>query len=172
MILPALALMNNSCFEDLNDFVYDGTSVVEFSHLSYIPDEADWVSVGSYWSATISGNVDDAPLQVSLVGQQRSKPAEIAYYIADQVYRDVSVNKLKLEQPAHDDWVLHETTAVAGTDYTILDDGIIVIPANSSFGELSIELTPTDSRTMYIVLEERDLAPSENYKIFRLNIEP
>ncbi|MEA1885700.1 MAG: hypothetical protein U9N72_00600 [Bacteroidota bacterium] len=172
VVLPVLALMNHSCFEGLNDFTYDGSTVVEFSHLSYIPDGADWVSVGSYWSATITGNVDDAPLQVSLVGPQRTEPVEIGYYIADQVYRDKEENKLKLEQPAHDEWELYETTAVAGTDYNILDGGIIIIPAKSSFGLLSIELTPTAERTLYIVLEAGDVAPSENYKIFRLNIEP
>jgi hypothetical protein len=172
MVVPALALIHQSCFEDLNDFTYDGPTLAEFSHLSYNEGEADWESVGSYWTATITGATDNAPLQVSMVGPQKNEAVEVGYYIAEQVYRDTEANKLRIEQPDHENWVSLETTAVEGTDYNILDNGIITIPANSSFGPLNMELTPSDSRSLFIVLEERDIKPSENYKIFRLNIEP
>ncbi len=35
-----------------------------------------------------------------------------------------------------------------------------------------MELSPTDDVELFIVLEKRDLAPSENYKFFRLDIVP
>lgn len=171
-VLSAVAIINNACFEDLNDTSYDGPLVAEFSHLSNTEDEADWISTGSFWATTLSGDYNDAPLQVSLVGPHQDNDLEVGYYIADEVYRDQNENELTVEQPDHDEWELLETTAVEGEDYDILDEGIITISANSSFGPISMELTPTEERVMYIVLEERDIKPSENYKIFRLTIQP
>lgn len=171
-VLSVVAIINNACFEDLNDTSYDGPLVAEFSHLSNTEDEAEWISTGSFWATTLSGDYDDSPLQVSLVGPHQGEDKEVGYYIADEVYRDTDDNKLKLDEPDHDEWELLETTAEEGTDYDIQDDGIITIPANSSYGPISMELTPTEERVMYIVLEERDIKPSENYKIFRLTIQP
>ncbi|MFO8234113.1 MAG: hypothetical protein R6U04_01725 [Bacteroidales bacterium] len=172
IVLSAVAIVNNACFEDLNDTSYDGPLVAEFSHLSDTEDEADWISTGSFWATTLTGDYTESPLQVSLVGPQQGEDKEVGYYIADEVYRDQDDNKLKLDEPDHDDWELLETTAVEGEDYDIPDEGVITIPANSSFGPISMELTPTEERVMYIVLEEMDIKPSENYKIFRLTIQP
>ncbi len=169
-VLTGIGLITQSCFEDLNDFTYDGPPVVEFSNLSH--EEASWTSVGAHWSAVIEGDHQDAAIQVALVGPHQAEDKEISYYVADQLYRDTDANRLRLEQPEHDEWELMETTAVEGVDYNIQDGGMITIPANNSFGSLSMELTPTDDVELFIVLEERDLEPSQNYKFFRLNIVP
>lgn len=171
--IVGLAILNQSCFENLNDFRYDGPPVVEFSNLSGNTSvNYTWSSTGSFWNTTINGNHADTALQVSLVGTHQKQNREIGYYVADKVYRDINSNKLVLEQPDHDQWVLLETTAVANVDYTILDNGIATIPANSSFGKLRFSTTPTADRYLYVVLTKRDLEPSENYKIFRLRIRP
>ena len=170
LVVTAMGFVTQSCFEGLNDFTYDGPPVVEFSNLSH--DNASWTSVGAHWSALIEGDDPDAAIQVAHVGPHQAQDKEIGYYVADQLYRDTDANRLRVEQPDHDEWVLMETTAEEGVDYNILDGGIITIPANSSFGPLSMELTPTGDVELFIVLEERDLAPSENYKFFRLNIMP
>ena len=169
-IIVAMGFVTQSCFDGLNDFTYDGPPVVEFSNLSH--DNASWTSVGAHWSAVIEGYDPDAAIQVALVGPHQAEDNEISYYVADQLYRDTDANRLRVEQPDHDEWELMETTAEEGVDYNILDGGVITIPANSSFGSLSMELTPTEDVELFIVLEERDLAPSENYKFFRVNISP
>jgi len=171
--IVGLAMLNQSCFENLNDMRYDGPPVVEFSNLSGSPSvNYSWSSTGSFWNTTINGAHADTALQVSLVGAHQKQSMEIGYYVADKVYRDINSNKLVLEQPGHDQWVLLETTAVADVDYTLLDNGIATITANSSFGKLRFSTSPTADHYMYIVLTKRDLAPSENYKIFRLRIRP
>ncbi len=172
-VIATLGFITQSCFDGLNDFTYKGPPVVEFSNLSH--NNASWVSVGSFWAATVNindGVVGDAAIQVALVGPHKAQSRQIGYYVVDQLYRDTDANRLTTEQPDHDEWVLLETTATAGTDYSIQDGGVITIPANSSFGSMDMEIFPSDEIVMYIVLEERDLAPSENYKFFRLTLRP
>ena len=156
---------------DLNDLKYSGPALVEFSHLSSEPN-ATWVSIGSIWATTLSGPYEHAPLQVSLISEQHSKDIEVGYVIADHVFYDRDANKTTTQQPDHDNWDFLETTAVEGLDYQMRDGGIITIPAYNSFGSLHIELFPTSERIIYIVLTERDVQPSKNFKIFRLRIRP
>ncbi len=170
-LIAAMVFISQSCYEGMNDRTYQGPRVVEFSHLTH--ENASWSTNGSFWGATIREDTPDAELQVSMIGAQNAQPLEIGYYIAEEVYRDHDENKLVLEQPGHDRFDHWPTDAVEGEDYNILDNGIITIPANSSFGTISIGLTiPVERRTLFLVLEERDVIPSENYKIFRLRIQP
>ncbi len=164
-----LLFVFSACEE--NDLTYDSPSLVEFSNLSSDP-EAVWVSTGSIWATTLTGNHDPAHLKVSLITPQKDHAVEIGYYIADHVYYDLDNNKTTTRLPDHDNWEFLETTAVAGEDYLVQDGGVITIPAYNSFGELSLELFSTADRIMYLVLEERDVKPSDNYKIFRLRITP
>ena len=170
-LIAAMVFISQSCYEGLNDRTYQGPRIVEFSHLTH--ENASWGVTGSYWRTTIREDTPDAELQVSMIGPQHTEPLEIGYYITEEVYRDHDKNKLVLEQPEHDNFDHWPTDAVEGVDYNILDNGIITIPANSSFGTINIELNiPEERRTLFLVLEERDVIPSENYKIFRLRIQP
>ncbi len=169
-ILVSVLVLTQSCFEDINDISYQGPPLVEFSHLTH--ENAFWTNTGSHWSTTILGDVNNASLQVSNLGAQQPTDQEIGYYVAQQLYLDQQSNKLKVEQPEHNNWVFVESTATAGVDYNILDDGVVIIPANNSFGTISIELSPTNNVYLYLVLEKRDLAPSDNYKFFRLTLFP
>lgn len=169
-IIVLILSVNQSCFDGLNDISYQGAPLIEFSHLTH--ENAVWETVGSYWTVTITGNVDNESLQVTNIGPQQPVDSEIGYYVADQLYLDTYANKLKEVQPEHSDWELLETSAIEGVDYNFLDNGVVIIPANNSFGSISIELTPTDEVDLFIVLEERDLSPSDNYKFFRLRISP
>jgi hypothetical protein len=169
LLFSLLMLVITSC--DLNDLTYSGPALVEFSNISSEPP-ASWVSIGSIWATTLTGNFERAPLQVALITPQQNHAVEIGYYVADHVYHDLDANKITTILPEHENWTFLETTGVAGEDYQIRDGGIITIPVGSSFGQISIELFPTTDRTLYLVLEERDVKPSENYKIFRLRIRP
>ena len=170
-VIAALGFITQSCFDGLNDFTYQGPPVVEFSNLTH--SAASWTSVGSYWSASFEvWHQEDIDLTVALVGPHAAQDRTIGFYVADQLYRDTDANKLSTEQPGHDEWVLMESTGQSGVDYTFGTAGIATIPANSSFGNISLELTPTEVTDIYIVLEEAGLAPSENYKFFRLTAIP
>ena len=170
IVIAALGFIAQSCFDGLNDFTYDGPPVVEFSNLTH--DAASWTSVGSYWSASLEvWHQDDIDLTVALVGPHAAQDRTIGFYVADQLYRDTDANRLTTEQPDHDEWVLMESTGQSGVDYTF-GANVATIPANSSFGDISVQLTPTEVTDIYIVLEEDDLAPSENYKFFRLTAIP
>ena len=96
-------------------------------------------------------------------------------YVAPEVYRNISRNRLEPTQPEGvegTDWVKLVTTAVAGVDYDLSDSGEVTIPANSSFGKMRFTTFPTGDRFMYIVLSELDIKPSINARIFRLRIRP
>jgi len=169
-VITVMAVINQSCFDGLNDFTYKGDPVVEFSNLTH--SAASWTSVGSYWSASLEvWHQDDIDLTVALVGPHGAQDRTIGFYVADQLYRDTDANKLFTEQPGHDEWVLMESTGQSGVDYTF-GANVATIPANSSFGNIPVDLTPTDVNDIFIVLEEADLAPSENYKFFRLTVIP
>ena len=102
-------------------------------------------------------------------------PLQVGYYIAPEVYRDLSLNVLTPTQPAGvegTDWVRLLTTAVEGVDYQLLDGGISTLPANSSFVKLRFTTSPTGDRMMYFVLTEMDVTPSNNARVFRLRIRP
>jgi len=60
-------------------------------------------------------------IRINLVGPQRNTPTEVTYQV-----------------------VADKTTAVAGTHYTALP-GKVTIPANSSFGDIDLQLLSTSS---------------------------
>ena len=167
-------ILLSGCFPD-NVKVYDGPLLVEFSNLSGNNlVNYTWNSTGRFWSAEISG-VTDTAIQVQLIGPHQEAPLKIGYYVAPEVYRNISKNRLDPPQPSGvegTDWVKLVTTAVEGIDYNLSDGGEVTIPANSSYGKMSFTTSPTGDRFMYIVLSELDLKPSINARIFRLRIRP
>lgn len=175
IILFSSSLFFTAC--DLNDFTYDGPPVVEFSNQTGTNLKYVWTSsAGNIWTGEIRGiNHPDTAVAVALVGPHQKRPMEIGYFVAPEVFRNLSTGKTSLTQPEGDEgvqWVRMLTTATEGVDYTIRNNGIGSIAANSSFGRLPIGTSPTGDRFLYLVLQERDLKPSENYKIFRLRIRP
>lgn len=170
------ALIMSSCLPD-DVVLYDGPLMVEFALQSGNPGaNYSWNSTGRFWAGEIRGAARaDTAVQVQLIGPHQTQALEIGYYVASEVFRDFSRNRLVAHQPEGEegaDWVRLQTTAVAGTDYTLLDGGVITIPANSSFGKLRLSTSPTGDRFLYIVLTERDLKPNVNANIFRLRIRP
>ncbi|WP_207433004.1 DUF4843 domain-containing protein [Sabulibacter ruber] len=149
----------NSCIEN-DDIVYE-KAVVEFDAATYnAKSVVDGVAknytlltrVPAYGAAVttsrpaITRASGAIRLRVNLVGAQRSTAQEINYKL-----------------------LTSETTAVAGTHYAPLS-GKVTIPANSSFGELEIQIldpgvssaTPVD-----LVLEldgNEEIGPNENYR--------
>lgn len=89
--------------------------------------------------------------RVNLVGAQRSTPTTVGYTV-----------------------VAAGTTAVAGTHYTTGNS--VVIPANSSFGEISVQILNTGvasatPRTLVLELTgAADLPPSQNVKSIGISI--
>ncbi len=171
-----MALIMVGCMDD-NITLYDGPPLVEFALQSGNPRaNYSWNSTGRFWAGEIRGTAfPDTAVQVQLIGPHQSQAIEVGYYIAQEVYRDFSKNRLVAQQPEGvegADWVKLVTTATEGTDYQLLDGGVITIPAGSSFGKLRLSTSPTGDRFLYIVLTERDLKPNVNANIFRLRIRP
>jgi hypothetical protein len=93
---------------------------------------------------------DDVKIQ--LVGPQRSTDTELTYTI------DAT-----------------NSTAVAGTHYNIANVGKVILPANSSFGYIRINLVPgsitTESKKLVLTLVgNADVKASANYKTYTLTI--
>jgi hypothetical protein len=176
VISSFIALLLTACMPD-NVTVYDGPLLAEFSNLSGNPTvNYAWSSTGRFWNTEIRGaNRPDTALQVQLIGTHQSTPLKVGYYVAPQVFRDISKNRLTPDQPEGvegTDWVRLTTTAVEGVDYTILDGGVVTFAPNSSFTKMRFSTTPTADRMMYIVLQEMDIKPSINARVFRLRIRP
>ncbi|GMQ29339.1 DUF4843 domain-containing protein [Algoriphagus confluentis] len=104
----------------------------------------------TYPRITVANTVGSVSLQVNLVAAQRSVDETITYTV-----------------------VAEGTTAVSGTDYTT--SGTLVIPANSSFGTLTVTIPDTGaiggSVDLLLQLEgNSSIQPSENYKRVQLRI--
>jgi|GEM_PF-1357570 hypothetical protein len=190
MVLIAFGLTLPGCEQE--SLVYDGPPVVEFSNFSWglalgtaVQPHYSWATVGNFWFTEIRGVRADTSLQVQLIGPHHPHDLTLSYRVADTVFRLVARNFISLTRPDSIDGRL----AVAGTDfivtpttatpamYSILNNGNIIIPANSSFGRLRIGLDPTTiplpvttTRDIWLVLEPGTVAPAENYRVFRLRI--
>ena len=173
-VMAALAF--TACLPD-NVTVYDGPLFVEFALQSGNPTaNYSWSSSGRFWNTEIRGTAfPDTAIQYQLIGPHQSVPLQVGYYIAPEVYRDLSINILTPTQPEGvegTDWTRLVTTAVEGVDYQLLDGGVSTLPANSSFGKLRFSTSPTGDRMMYFVLTEKDVLPSNNARVFRLRLRP
>ncbi|GAA4414761.1 hypothetical protein GCM10023187_44630 [Nibrella viscosa] len=143
-----------SCFEDL-DKTFDEKTVVEFqTAITSTP------AVGRTYPLISAGNSATAVTltqRINLVGKQRS---------ADETIK-VSVDK-------------ENSTAVEGTHFTLANGGNVVIPANSSFGTVTVTVprgtaaasVPAVNLVLVIEGNGRDILPSENYKRVGFSIRP
>ncbi len=99
----------------------------------------------------LTKNSGTVKIRVNLVGAQRSTDTEISYSV----------------DPA--------STAVAGTHYVALP-GKVTIPANSSFGEINLQILSTSSAPpasvdlILVLTGGADVKPNENYKYIGLRI--
>jgi hypothetical protein len=110
------------------------------------------VSGQSYPRLTVANDVTGGVvnLQVNLVAEQRANDETITYRVVPE-----------------------GTTAVAGTDFNV--SGSLTIPANTSFGTLSVAIVNTGaiggSVDLLLELEgNATIVPSENYKRVQLRI--
>lgn len=104
----------------------------------------------NYPRLTVANTVGTVNLQVNLVARQRASDETITYRVVPE-----------------------GTTAVAGTDYNV--SGTLTIPANSSFGTLSVAVVNTGAIGGFVdlLLElegNATIQPSENYKRVQLRI--
>ncbi|HAJ98783.1 MAG TPA: hypothetical protein DCM62_02040 [Bacteroidales bacterium] len=191
LVLIALGLTLPSCEQE--SLVYDGPPVVEFSNFSWglalstaAQPHYAWVGTGAHWSTEIRGVRPDTSIQVQLIGPHHPHDLTLSYRVADTVFRLIARNIIVTSRPT----VLEDgTPAVVLRDFvviprtatpemfTVLNNGNITIPANSSFGRLRIGLNPatiplpvTTTRDLWLVLEPGTVAPAENYRVFRLRI--
>jgi len=191
LVLIALGLTLPSCEQE--SLIYDGPPVVEFSNFSWglalsttAQPHYTWVGTGAFWSTEIRGVRPDTSLQVQLIGPHHPHDLTLSYRVADTVFRLIARNIIVTTRPTtlesgapavvNTDFVVTPTTATPAM-YTVLNNGNITIPANSSFGRLRIGLNPTTipapattTRDIWLVLMPGTVAPAENYRVFRLRI--
>ncbi|MCH7399676.1 DUF4843 domain-containing protein [Belliella sp. DSM 107340] len=104
----------------------------------------------TYPRVTVANTVGTRDLQVNLVARQRTSDETITYRVVSE-----------------------GTTAVAGTDYNV--SGSLVIPANTSIANLTIDIINTGaiggSVDLLLELEgNSEISPSENYKRVQVRI--
>lgn len=136
-LLFILPLLLPSCFQDEEDFLFQGL-FVEFDAVTYALDPATF-------SIPLDDGQGEVAAQINLVGEHQSADQEITFSI----------------DPA--------STAVEGEHFT-LDDLTTVIPANSSFGDITFTVLnaglPAGERvTLTLVLDGNErIEPMENYR--------
>jgi hypothetical protein len=142
-ILFLLILGLSSCFETL-DKTYDTDTVVEFSETVTLTPSAG----KTYPLISVVNGVGERKSRVNLVGKQRSTDINVKF----------SVDK-------------DNTTATEGTHFKLSNGGIVTVPANSSFGDCTIEILKAPAqagKTVNVVLtldgDGGDVKPNENYK--------
>ncbi len=110
---------------------------------------------------TLSRTSGTFPLRINLVGAPRKTATEINY--------SVVTNYSLLGTPP-----LDNSVAVAGTHYAPLP-GKVIIPADSSFGFINIEILDpgagTGTRELVLQLDQSgEISPNKNYKLVGLRI--
>lgn len=149
----ALCLMSaigiSSCFKDFKTDFQFTEFMVEF-------DAASWQSPTPGKTYPVLGPLEKGSglqsYKVNLLGRQRNTSTQVKYRI-----------------------VADETTAEEGKHFALADGGTFVIGANSSTGEIGIEILdfPAESGTHLLVLElveTEDVKVSENYKKIGISI--
>lgn len=137
-----IAVLMTSCMEDYNDRYFLKEHFVEFEEATMRGKALGKDYVVANGKVTADG--EGVVLQVNLVGAQ-----------------------LDVDQAVKFQVVTDETTAVAGRDYTLSDETSLAIPANSSFGYITVSPTATGEGETLLVLEllgNELIKPSENYK--------
>ena len=132
----------SSCFKDMKVIYAD--MQVEFQETVVRAPTAGKL----YPLISVNNGVGVQTTRVNLVGPQRPTATEI------KVSLDAS-----------------NTTALDGTHFKLGNNGTVTIPANSSFGDLSIEILKAPAqagKTVNLVLKldgnSTDIKPSENYR--------
>lgn len=130
---------------DQNYPIWEGAEVEFQTAVTTAP-----VAGQTYPRVTVANTVGSHSFQVNLVARQRANDETIAYRVVSE-----------------------GTTAVEGTDYNV--SGSFVIPAESSFGTLTVDVIDTGaiggSVDLLLELEgNSEIQPSENYKRVQLRI--
>ena len=138
-----LALGLGGCFK-APDLAYNGATVVEFDAAVNNAPAAG----RTFPLLSTTNGAGQLTTRVNLVGPQRSTESQIK----------VSVDAAS-------------TTAVAGTHFRILNNSSATIPAQSSFGTVTVEILSAPAQvagtvTLVLLLEGNgsDILPSENFK--------
>lgn len=137
----SLILLFTSCFKEYDDYFLITKKAVEFEDAVVVSN-----ATGRYYPIlpnvfTLHGTVS---YQVNMFGEQSNVDQNIKYRIVDE-----------------------ESTAVEGKDFEFVNGDGIVIPANSSFGNLELNVLPTIEGTKILVVElvgNDEVQVSEKYK--------
>lgn len=149
------------------DLTYTGPSVVEFAPISTSS------TYTSAFSSTIKQanfilSLDTLELIVNLVGPQQNKDINVEFtLVTDKVVDFPSVT-----------YFIDPTTAVEGTHYNFLPartagaNGVMTIPANSSFGKIKLnsllgQVSPdVNKRVVIKLLPTSDIAVNPNFQYY------
>lgn len=162
-LLVLVVISLTSCSKP--DLTYTGQAVVEFAPLStsstYTSAFTSTIKQASYVLA-----VDTLELTVNLVGRQKTKDINIEYTLVTDTIKNFPSATYNILP----------TTAVEGTHFAFLPartggaNGVITIPANSSFGKLKLntvaaQVAPDVSKRVTIkLLPTADIAVNPNYQ--------
>ncbi|WP_040481373.1 DUF4843 domain-containing protein [Mariniradius saccharolyticus] len=143
----AMVFAFSSCIEQ-NYVTWQG-AVVEFQD-AVVRTPVAGTANPAYPRITVANTVGTVNLQVNLVAAQRTSDETITYRVVPE-----------------------GTTAVAGTDFAV--SGSLVIPANSSFGTLTVNIPNTGAigGAVDVLLElegNAQIPASQNYKQVQIRI--
>ncbi len=142
IFVASLAVGLTACFENPN-MIYDGPAVVEFDAAVTTAPAAG----RTYPLVTVANGAGKIKTRINLVGPQRPAAESVKVVVDTQ-----------------------NSTAVAGTHYRLTSE-TVSIPANTSFGELEVEILAAPAQTgttvnLVLMLEGNggEIKASENFK--------
>jgi hypothetical protein len=143
VFMAALLLTQTACFQK-QDFTFDERTLVEFQETITLTPATGL----TYPLISVNNGAGAVTRRVNLVGRQRTSAETITFTV-----------------------VADASTAVQGVHYN-LNGGTFQIPANSSFGDCTINILQapqgTAGQTVRLVLQLEgnggDILPNENYK--------
>ena len=135
-------------------------------------------AVSTSLDSTLRRSSGTISIRINLVGRQSSKEETVSYSVSPVSGLDSTIFPATIagQSPTAPSGKIFITNAVAGTHYSALS-GLVTIPANSSFGFLTINIlnpgaTPAAGRYLGLKLTELGtIKPSFNYSELGLIID-
>lgn len=146
-IFSITTIFLTSCVKDTTKTTYSGIDLVEFANPNFIAP-VNPIAKTIATAAITTPRADSMFIQ--LVGPQRSTATNVAFAV------DAA------------------STAIAGTDYTIVTPSPVVIPAFTSGVKVRVTISrvTTQKRLIFNLTGGDNVTPSANFKVFTYTLNP
>jgi hypothetical protein len=139
----------SSCVKDTTNITYNGPDLVEFANPNYIAP-LNPIAKTITTTTIVAGSPRADSMFIQLVGPQRNVDTKVNFEI-DAL-----------------------STAVVGTDYTLITPSPAIIPANTSGIKVRVTVNKVSAQKKIIfnIISGDNVTPSVNFKTFTFTLNP